>query len=126
MADHVRTVPDLELRSHRLSVVTFRFVPVGSNPELLDSLNERILTTLQSGGEAFVSNAVLSPLSTAHAANERPGGQTRPNAAQSEHAYFLRACVVNFRTQLRDVLETVDLAAKLGREISADVRAPAP
>ena len=116
MAEHVKTVPELELRSHRLSIVTFRFVPLGGRPEFLDSLNERILTTMQSGGEAFVSNAVLSPLSTVHAAN----------VAQSEHAYFLRACVVNFRTQLRDVLETVDLAAKLGREIYAEVGAPAP
>jgi hypothetical protein len=64
---------------------------------------------MQSGGEAFVSNAVLAA-----------------NIDQPERAYFLRACVVNFRTQLRDVLETVDLAAKLGREIYAEVRAPAP
>ncbi|MEX2243551.1 MAG: pyridoxal-dependent decarboxylase, partial [Fimbriimonadaceae bacterium] len=123
MADHVKTVPDLELRSHRLSIVTFRFVPLGGKPELLDMINERILATMQRGGEAFVSNAVLSPLSTVHAANVGPSRQT---AVQSEHAYYLRACVVNFRTQLRDVLETADLAAKLGREINAEVRAPAP
>jgi hypothetical protein len=64
-------------------------------------LNQRILAELQNGGEAFVSNAVI-------------GGD-----------YLLRACVVNFRTQLADVRETIDLVVRLGRKIEAELTTPA-
>ena len=94
MADYAATQPEIEVRSCRLSIVVFRFVPQGvSGRDSLNQTNERIVSMMQSGGEAFVSNAVL------------------------EGDYWLRACVVNFRTRLSDVTETVDLAVRLGRSL---------
>jgi glutamate/tyrosine decarboxylase-like PLP-dependent enzyme len=102
MADYAAAQPEIEVRSCRLSIVTFRFVPAGlTDQDELNSLNERIVSAMQEGGEAFVSNAVV-------------GGE-----------YLLRACVVNFRTRLEDVRATVDLAVRLGRELHGPAsRAP--
>ncbi|MFV2044980.1 MAG: aspartate aminotransferase family protein, partial [Anaerolineales bacterium] len=69
--------PDLEAFTQNLSIATFRYVPsdltAGSAEveEYLNTLNEALLTELQNGGEAFVSNAVI--------------GET----------FLLRACIVN-------------------------------
>ena len=63
----------------------------------LDALNRQVLDRLQRGGEAFVSNAVV------------------------RDRYVLRACIVNFHTTLADVEATVDIAARLGREVNAEL-----
>jgi glutamate/tyrosine decarboxylase-like PLP-dependent enzyme len=68
-----------------LSIATFRFVPAdlrarAAEPrvaEYLNELNKRVLERCQSGGEAFVSNAVI------------------------DGRYVLRACIVNFNTPAR-------------------------
>jgi glutamate/tyrosine decarboxylase-like PLP-dependent enzyme len=102
MAEYAAAQPEIELRSCRLSIVTFRYRPLDSNGRALEggeagselnTLNQRILAEMQSGGKAFVSNAVA-------------GGD-----------YLLRACIVNFRSRLSDVTSTIDLAVALGRKI---------
>lgn len=96
--------PELEAFTLGLSISTFRYRPLdldtgidGAN-EYLDMLNKTLLERMQEGGEAFVSNALI-------------GGR-----------YALRACVVNFRTAMRDVDALIELVVRLGREIDAELR----
>ena len=65
----------------------------------LDALNRTLLDRLQRGGEAFVSNAIVG------------------------NRYVLRACIVNFHTTREDVQAAIDIAARLGREVDAQLRA---
>ena len=113
MADAVRRCDELELVTQELSITTFRYVPRDLRPKLgnpdverdLDSLNRHLLVRLQRGGETFVSNAVIG------------------------NRYVLRACIVNFHTTLADVEATVDIAARVGREVHAELsaaRSPQP
>jgi hypothetical protein len=39
-----------------------------------------------------------------------------------EGKYLLRACIVNFRTSLEDVVALPAIVARLGREIDAELR----
>lgn len=64
----------------------------------LNDLNEEVLRRIQAGGEVFLSNAV------------------------SEGDYLLRACVVNFRTQLADALAAITVTQRLGQEIDREMR----
>jgi len=64
----------------------------------LDDLNRAIVERLQSGGEAFVSNAVVD------------GKQA------------LRACVVNFRTTRADVEALPEIVARIGRAVDRERR----
>jgi aromatic-L-amino-acid decarboxylase len=110
MADAVRRCDELELITQELSITTFRCVPRHLRPKLgeqaveryLDVLNRHVLDRLQHGGEAFVSNAVVG------------------------NRYVLRACIVNFHTTHADVEATVDIAARLGREVNAELSAAVP
>ena len=92
--------PELEAISHNLSITTFRYVPpdYSSGPEnheeSLNKLNQELLTKLQIGGEAFVSNAVVNK------------------------KYCLRACIVNFRTSEKDIHELAVIVLRLGRNLS--------
>jgi glutamate/tyrosine decarboxylase-like PLP-dependent enzyme len=90
--------PDLEPLTLNLSISTFRYVPPGSHDdaEHLNRVNTELVSRLQAGGEAFVSNAVV------------------------DGKYALRACLVNFRTRREDVEALPDLVARLGREIAND------
>lgn len=107
MADAVRQDDELELVTQELSITTFRYVPRELRPNLgddaveryLDLLNRSVLDRLQKGGEAFVSNAIVG------------------------NRYVLRACIVNFHTTRTDVEATVDIAARLGREVHAELSA---
>ena len=64
-------------------------LPVGNEP------GDGLLDRLQREGEVFVSQAVI-------------------------HGRFaLRACIVNFHTELADVEATVAIAVRVGREIYA-------
>lgn len=85
--------PELDARTCNLSIATFRFHPSGIEGEELDRLNEELLDRLQTGGEAFVSNAVI------------------------DGSYFLRACIVNFRTTEEDVRALPPLLLRLGAEL---------
>ncbi|HEY1577886.1 MAG TPA: aminotransferase class V-fold PLP-dependent enzyme [Terracidiphilus sp.] len=102
--DRVAQHPELEALTQGLSIATFRYVPddlrsAGKKAaEYLDDLNRELLTRLQQGGEAYLSNAVV-------------GGK-----------YALRACIVNFRTTLRDVEALPALVVRLGKQVDAQIR----
>jgi aromatic-L-amino-acid/L-tryptophan decarboxylase len=95
---------ELEALTNGLSITTFRFVPSGlrSGDEkveaYLNQLNNELLTRLQNGGEAYVSNAVVNG------------------------KFALRACIVNFRTSLEDIEALPSLVIRLGRETDAELR----
>jgi glutamate/tyrosine decarboxylase-like PLP-dependent enzyme len=85
-----------------LSICCFRYVPSGlpagpDREEILDRLNEQLLTAIQLDGRSYCSNAVLG---------ER---------------FWLRACIVNFRTEAADVERLLAVAAELGAEIAAEL-----
>jgi glutamate/tyrosine decarboxylase-like PLP-dependent enzyme len=97
----------LEQGTLSLSISTFRFLPAdlrgraGGEAAVTDYLNElnaRIATALRLGGRAFVSNAHI-------------GDQ-----------FFLRACIVNFRTTLADVEGLPELIVELGRDLDKQNR----
>lgn len=96
--------PELEAFTCELSIVTFRYRPAdlrSSAPAVetyLNELNDELLTRLQAGGEAYVSNAVLK-------------GRT-----------LLRACIVNFRTSASDTDAVPEIVARLGREVDEELR----
>lgn len=111
MADDIRLARQLESRVREssvlqpgpgdLSIATFRHVPQAaprddSRNEWLDALNTELLDRLQRGGEAFVSNAVING------------------------CFWLRACIVNFRTQAADIDALVELVERLGDRIVAE------
>ena len=91
--------PELEAVSHNLSITTLRYVPLHYSMEkndqetYLNSLNEKLLNQLQEGGEVFLSNAVISG------------------------KYCLRACIVNYRTSEKDILETINVIVREGRKL---------
>jgi aromatic-L-amino-acid/L-tryptophan decarboxylase len=105
LAKHLHSLasahPELEALSCALSIVTFRYVPqelrrrVGSveAEEYLNRLNTEILSQIELGGEAFLSNALV------------------------DRKFALRACIVNFRTALEDVEAMPELVARIGRQV---------
>jgi aromatic-L-amino-acid/L-tryptophan decarboxylase len=107
--DRAAVHPELEACTRGLSVTTFRYVPVDlrdavgseATDAYLDELNREVLERIQSGGEAFVSNAVV------------------------RGRYLLRACIVNFHTQESDVDALPEIVARTGREADAALRSPA-
>lgn len=104
MYDAVSRHPELETLTQGLSIATFRYVPSDldrndqADAEYLNTLNQELLTHLQQGGEAYLSNAVI-------------GGK-----------YALRACIVNFRTTFEDVESIPDLVVRIGRQVDRDLR----
>jgi len=102
--DRANTTPDLEAVTHNLSITTFRYAPDTPNKNdeerelYLNKLNTALLTRLQEGGEAFVSNAVI------------------------DGKYVLRACIVNFRTDQKDIEALPEIIIRLGKEVSADIK----
>lgn len=78
--------PCFEVTSHNLSIVTFRYIPQSGLPDdpveresHLNDLNAALLTRVQFGGEAHISNAI------------------------DNGTFLLRACITNFRTTEKDV-----------------------
>ena len=104
MYDRIAENPELEALTQGLSVATFRYVPSDLDrgdcdvANYLNDLNRELLTRLQQGGEAYLSNAVI-------------GGK-----------YALRACIVNFRTGLQDVERLLPLVVRLGKAADAEMR----
>jgi aromatic-L-amino-acid decarboxylase len=96
--------PEIEAVSLGLSIATFRYVPADLTPgdpeteSYLNALNEALVARLKTGGELFVTNALV------------------------EERYVLRACIVNFRTTLADARSIPELAARAGRALDAEVR----
>ena len=106
LADAAGRDSELQLLTQSLSITTFRFVPADLRPGVgepaieayLNRLNEALLDAIQRGGEAFVSNAVISG------------------------RYALRACIVNFHTSLADVLAVPGIVVRVGRELDERLR----
>lgn len=90
---------ELEAVTQHLSIATLRYVPEGyrknekKDETYLNKLNEELLNELQKGGEVFLSNAVVAG------------------------KYCLRACIVNFRTSKKDILETIEIIVSEGRRV---------
>jgi len=104
MYEEIALYPELEALTHSLSITTFRYVPTELDAgdekvaEYLNKLNLELLTRLQNGGEAYISNAVI-------------------------HGRFaLRACIVNFRTSIEDVKALLRIVVRLGEEVDAELR----
>ena len=93
--DLVEKHPELEAVSQNLSITTFRYIPLGNsqNNDYLNKLNEDILNEIQTGGEVFLSNAVV------------------------KENYCLRACIVNFRTSPKDIKEIIEIVIREGRKV---------
>ncbi len=100
MAERIAAAEDFELLAPvELSICCFRYVPprvrrarAEADAEErrrveaeLNELNERIVRTVQRGGRAYLSNAIL------------------------RGRFALRACVVNFRTTRQDIDATLDI-----------------
>ncbi|WP_111709935.1 pyridoxal phosphate-dependent decarboxylase family protein [Lutibacter citreus] len=87
--------PELEAISQNLSITTFRYNPLikTKNSNYLNTLNENLLNELQTGGEVFLSNAIV---------NEQ---------------YCLRACIVNFRTSKKDINEIIEIVLEKGKKV---------
>jgi glutamate/tyrosine decarboxylase-like PLP-dependent enzyme len=110
LADHAfglfSTHPEFEAATRSLSICTFRYVPaelrsgVGSDSveQLLNRLNQELLSRIEKSGEAFLSNAVL------------------------DGRFLLRLCIVNFRTSFEDVECLPALIARLGNETFMDMQ----
>ncbi|MEO7445718.1 MAG: aminotransferase class V-fold PLP-dependent enzyme [Ferruginibacter sp.] len=90
---------ELEAVTQNLSITTFRYVPLNDaqgekkDETYLNTLNEKLLNELQQGGEVFLSNAVIAD------------------------KYCLRACVVNYRTSKKDILEIIEIIVRDGRKL---------
>ncbi|CAN5371195.1 aspartate aminotransferase family protein [soil metagenome] len=95
---------ELQAISHSLSITTFRYLPAGLDlnaaevEAYLNKLNETLLNQLQSGGEIFLSNAVIDGM------------------------YCLRICIVNFRTSLDDIKAIPDIVLRYGKIIDNELR----
>jgi glutamate/tyrosine decarboxylase-like PLP-dependent enzyme len=100
----VAETPTLEAGTQHLSITTFRYVPADLTPglpaveEYLNRLNTEVLSRLQAGGEAFVSNAVV------------------------RGTYLLRACIVNFRTTEEDIAVLPAIVTRIGAAVDAALR----
>jgi glutamate/tyrosine decarboxylase-like PLP-dependent enzyme len=97
LAARIGTARGLELRRDpELSIVCFRYLP---SRELSDAasneLNHAVMATVQRGGDAHCSSAVL------------------------DGKVWLRACVANFRTEAEDVDALVEAVLTAGRELAA-------
>jgi aromatic-L-amino-acid decarboxylase len=96
--------PELEAFTTSLSITTFRYRPTDlksgdEEAELyLSRLNHDLLTRLQEGGEAYVSNAVI------------------------DGKFVLRACIVNFRTTLEDIHSLPETVVQAGRDLDLSLR----
>lgn len=89
---------ELEAVTQNLSITTLRYIPSGieqieNREAYLNTLNETLLNELQTGGEVFLSNAIV------------------------HEKYCLRACIVNFRTSENDISEVIDIIAREGKRV---------
>jgi len=96
--------PEIETFTQSLSIATFRYAPRDidrsdkSSLEYLNELNEELLNRMQSGGEAYLSNAMV------------------------DGVFLLRACIVNFRTTMEEIHSLPELVKKIGRQVDKELR----
>lgn len=90
---------EMQAIKQNLSITTFQYIPLGyqtkqkENEVYLSKLNEQLVNNLQQGGEVFLSNAVIN------------------------NRYCLRACIVNFRTDKKDIYEVIEIVVREGRKV---------
>ncbi len=97
LAREIRRHADLELlHEPELSIVPFRHVPPGLDP---DAHNRRLADALQADGRVYVSSAEID-------------GRT-----------WLRPCIVNYRTTPEDVVALVEIARELGARLAGSATA---
>lgn len=111
LAERVEADPDFELLAPaQLSICCFRYVPERLRMQIeaardaethaqlnleLNRLNERIMQTVQRGGRAYLSNAML-------------------------HGKFaLRACIINFRTTPADIDLTLEIVREAAQSLAS-------
>lgn len=90
-----------QVATQNLSITTFRYIPEDLRHKLdnaaveayLNELNQTLQIRLADSGEVFVSNAMI------------------------EGRYFLRTCIVNFRTSPRDIIEIPEIIARYGEQV---------
>ena len=102
--ERVSQCAELEALTQSLSITTFRYVPTDLSQgnekaaDYLNDLNLQLLTRLQASGEVYLSNAVV-------------------------HGKFaLRACIVNFRTTLKDIEALLPIVVSMGRALDLELR----
>jgi aromatic-L-amino-acid/L-tryptophan decarboxylase len=102
--EQIPLYPDLQSLTQSLSIATFRYLPTDLNPAdpliaaYLDPLNTALLTQIQQGGEAYLSNAVIAG------------------------KFCLRVCIVNFRTCLADIEALLPLVVRTGQHLDRTLR----
>jgi aromatic-L-amino-acid/L-tryptophan decarboxylase len=90
--------PEIQAVSQNLSITTFRYVPYDiEDNAYLNLINEKLLNRLQSGGEVFLSNAIVN------------------------ECYCLRVCIVNFRTTYSDLETLIKIVLKEGSMIHEEL-----
>jgi glutamate/tyrosine decarboxylase-like PLP-dependent enzyme len=97
LASRIEAAPDFQLCAPvTLSIVCFRYVPDTGvwNERQLGALNKQIMETVQSSGEAFITNAVL-------------GGK-----------FVLRACILNYLTKEADLIALTETVRRIGSQVS--------
>ena len=95
LARLVEDADDFECLAPRgLSIVCFRYAPpaLRGDEQALDTLNRRVLSAMQLGGEAFVSSTVIAGV------------------------FWLRACIVNQRATEADVEAMVDIVRRIATQ----------
>jgi glutamate/tyrosine decarboxylase-like PLP-dependent enzyme len=105
LADAVQKTPALELlEPQNLSIVCFRFAPPERrhDPAALNAVNHALLERLQLGGRAFVSSTVI------------------------DDTFWLRACIINYRTKEEDVDMLPPLVAELGQQVARPTQSGRP
>jgi aromatic-L-amino-acid decarboxylase len=106
MFDAASRHPELEALTQSLSIATFRYVPPdlfaarhdARTGKYLNELNAELLGRLQRQGRVYVSNAVI------------------------DEVFALRACIVNFRTDLTDATAVVNEAVRVGADVDREFR----
>jgi len=95
LGELVSNAEDFELLAPvELSICCFRYVPKNTHECDLNALNERIMSAVQKGGRAYLSNATVNG------------------------KFALRACITNFRTTKADIEETLEVIRHAAKTIN--------
>lgn len=95
LGELVSSADDFELLAPvELSICCFRYVPKNTHERDLNHLNEKIMSAVQKGGRAYVSNATVNG------------------------KFALRACITNFRTTRADIEETLEVVRQAAKTIN--------
>jgi glutamate/tyrosine decarboxylase-like PLP-dependent enzyme len=94
LGELVSNADDFELLAPvELSICCFRYVPKNAQESDLNQLNEQIMSAVQKGGRAYLSNATVNG------------------------KFALRACITNFRTTKADIEQTLEVVRDAARQL---------